>query len=220
MIRRRPMEGGEAQTASRFALVLLCCAACGGPQPTAQHSIVLSPPSSWGGNFVLRQRIHANFSGREADFEAVVQKSEDQLTMVGLTPFGTRAFVLEQLGTEVEFQSFVDRDLPFPPRYILSDVQRTFVHLPAATEEESGIREHDFGTDRMRDELSRGRLIDRQVSSTDETQTVHTSIEYEGGAREHQPPTKVRLVNHRYGYELELVTIDYQPLEPAARAAP
>ncbi|MFY0542171.1 hypothetical protein [Nannocystis pusilla] len=69
-----------------------------------------------GPDFMARQRLHGTARGREIGGEVVLQKQGDALTLIGLTPFSTKAFVAKQKGAEVKVDVFApEGKLPFPP---------------------------------------------------------------------------------------------------------
>src|SRR5690606_32469212 len=76
--------------------------------------------------FVLEQRVRSESLAGEYEFRAVLQKQGNDLVVVGLGPHGGRGFVLTQRGEEVEFESHLPRELPFPPRFMLLDIHRAF----------------------------------------------------------------------------------------------
>ena len=76
--------------------------------------------------FMVRQRVAVDYRGRSESFEAVVQFDGTTLTILGLTPFGSRAFVLHQRGLELELESTPGIELPFDPRWLVADVHAVF----------------------------------------------------------------------------------------------
>src|SRR5690349_13940133 len=82
--------------------------------------------SELGDDFMARQKLAGEFQDQKFRFEAVLQLKDDVLTVIGLTPFGSKAFVLVQSGTDVDFKLMMDRPIPFPPEYMLQDIHRTW----------------------------------------------------------------------------------------------
>jgi hypothetical protein len=189
--------------------------ACGGRRET-----VAVPPRELGslvptgdirGSFLYRQRVTAQRPGHEVSFEAVLQKQGETLTMLGLTPFGTRAFVLQQRGVAVEFTSYLPGELPFPPRYILLDLHRTlFVTLgPAPADgERSAVREGE----NVREVWRGGRLIERHYTRVDGNPAGSVDVRYDGGMVGHEPPDTVVYRNGWFGYTLTITTLARQAL--------
>src|ERR1700722_8658280 len=94
--------------------------------PLPPYTGPLDFPVEGAEDFFDRQRIVASYEGHAFGFDAVLQKRGNELTLLGLTPFGSRAFVVTQKGADVSFQNYVGTALPFPPRYMLIDVHRVF----------------------------------------------------------------------------------------------
>jgi hypothetical protein len=113
----------------------LCLAvACAAQSPTSRtgpttcdYPTQLSLPSSWPRDFLWRQHLVAAYRGQTHAFDAVLQKRGDELLLIGLTPFGTKAFVMQQAGREVRVTSLsVPMELPFPPRDVFNDISRAY----------------------------------------------------------------------------------------------
>jgi len=155
----------------------------------------------------LRQRIEARFNERELGFSAILQTADGVLSLLALTPYGTRAFLLEQRGQTVSFTSYVDRALPFPPRFILIDVQRTlFVGLPGAPlpdGDHTAVRSGERVTERWRG----GRLLARSFERLDGRPRGAIRITYQGGMRGTVPPRRIELDNTWFGYQLTIHTL-------------
>lgn len=194
------------------ALLLGCTggrSGSGGP-PTALPEVALRSPSELGDDFLYRQSISATFQGREVSFDAALQKQGDKLTLLGLTPFGTRAFLLEQNGTVLRFENYVDRELPFPPSYIIHDVARTFfVNVRAA---DDGPHTFHRGEETYADEWLEGRLQKREISLPNAVRQPAVIIDYGEGLSATQPPPLIRFEHRAFGYALEIKTTATQLL--------
>lgn len=118
------------RTMARVKLAtLLVLASCGQPvRPVDSREIenaeLLVDTAIIGGDFTARHSIEARFGERRAIFQAILQKTGDRLIIVGLTPQGQRAFVLQQRGREVEYDQAPGVELPFSPWHILVDIHR------------------------------------------------------------------------------------------------
>lgn len=77
-------------------------------------------------DFLWQQEITASRGPFSHSFPAALQSSEGVLTVLGLTPFRTRAFLIEQRGREFEYTQFVETKLPLRPAWVLIDIHRTF----------------------------------------------------------------------------------------------
>ena len=184
-------------------LVLALSAGCASrkPQATApDYPGELVDPATIPDDFLARQRVRATWIDGEVEFDAVLQKQGDALTMVGLTPFGTRAFTLAQKGREVSFTKEIDRDLPFPPRNILLDVQRAL--FPAGERAGEEVLERIEG----------GRLMERSFRRRDGKPAGQIVITYEGGMVGIEPPRVLVLENGWFGYRLRVETESFQRL--------
>jgi hypothetical protein len=151
--------------------------------------------------FSWQQEVSASYGPLENSFTAVVECSGEELTLVGLTPFGTRAFLLRQKGSRVHFEKFVDRELPFSPRQILVDLHRAFFIGYLADE---SIEENFFHEIRT-DEIRNGKLVKRTLRR-EESPGKPIVIDYGSGYDGTTPPPKITLENGLYGYRLEVET--------------
>jgi hypothetical protein len=196
-------------------------AACGARAPAKNpdgadqdYAWTLLSPRSRPDDFMDRQTIVATYGDRTMRFDAVMQKKGDELTLLGLTPFGSRAFVIHQVGLDVTFQSFVPQTLPFPPKYILFDVQRVFFAFEgedaASPEgENERVREGEI----VRERWHAGRLLRRAFRRVDGRPPGEIVVDYEGGmTSDGEPPGHVAFVNGWYGYRLEITTQSHQRL--------
>jgi hypothetical protein len=198
----------------------LVAAACGG----AQHGQLLQPtretgpllrPAQIPADFVWRQRIDVRFKERRESFSAVIEKRGDHLILLALTPFGSRAFALEQRGSRTTFTPYIDIQLPFSPLYILVDVQRAFFRgLPGAALSD-GWHEGVADGERIRERWAAGRLFEREYRSLDQSGN-QVSIEYRGGMLGFQPAPTIQLTSRRFGYALTITTLLAQRLPATA----
>jgi hypothetical protein len=154
----------------------------------------------------LRQRVHARHPRGELEFGAVLQTADGVLSLVALTPYDTRAFLLEQRGQQVTFTPYVDRELPFPPRYILLDVQRAlFRALPGAPLPD-GMHSGASPGEEQVEHWRGGRLLQRSFRRLDGRPAGWITIRYSGkplgfGAE------RVELDNAWLGYTLTIRTL-------------
>jgi hypothetical protein len=189
----------------------------------AMYPWALRTPAALGKNFLWQQRLTARVGQQSNSLQVAVQKQGDTLTMVGLTPFNTKAFVLTQTGDAIEFKKFVDRDLPFPPRYVLIDFQRTWLALGVPTlgalseagnppEEAKEIITLDGEV--LTQRVQGGKLVERSFarqSGDKPGEAAALTIRY-SGYRADGLPGKIVLTNKWFGYELEIETLAAQPL--------
>jgi hypothetical protein len=185
------------------ALVLSCATA----RPVA-HKLtasdypgVLTSPGSVP-DFFRRQTITSRFNGRVQSFEAVLQKRGDTLTLVGLTPFGSKAFVLQQVGTEVRFTPILLRETPFPVEFILNDIQRTYFRgIPSSASMADGWHEEARDGELVRERWSSGHLQQRRFARLTGCPPGEVRIVFVSGAI-----PRIELDNEWFGYHLTITT--------------
>src|SRR5207237_201674 len=137
----------------------------GGPpaadlRAAAPNARDLPRPDAIPGAFTVRQRLTARSARGGGGFEVVLQKKPGELLLVGLTPFGSRAFVLRQTDRAVELTSYMPRELPFAPAYALLDVHRV-LDAWLGPPPPDGPRAGDRGGERIRELWRGGRLVER-----------------------------------------------------------
>jgi hypothetical protein len=185
------------------------------PAPTAKD---LPRPDAIPGALALRQKLTAKSAHGGGGFEAVLQKKPGEVLLVGLTPFGSRAFLLRQTDAEVQFTSYIQRELPFPPTYMLLDVHRV-MDAWLGPPPPDGEREGQVGEERVRERWRGGKLAERKFTRVGAAQGDKSSgqpgqppgdvtITYEGEGPS-GVAARVTLVNARFGYSL---TIESFPL--------
>jgi hypothetical protein len=207
-------------TAGRsLLLALVLVSACGHRQPPPSATLPaptakdLPPPDAIPGAFTVRQKLTAKSAHGGGGFEAVLQKKPGELLLVGMTPFGSRAFLLRQTAADVQFTSYISRELPFPPTYMLLDVHRVMDTWLAGPPPTDGERSGPVagGTERVRERWKAGKLAERTFSPTDPAAKPpgDVTITYEG-----QGPSglaaRVSLANARFGYSLAIESFPLQ----------
>jgi hypothetical protein len=192
---------------------VLIVAACRPPAtPPGTYPGKLLEPSTLARDFMIRQHVEGSYGERSVAFDAVVQKQGGTLLVLTLTPYGSRAFLVEQQGQEVRVEKFIPRDLPFDPRFILLDVQRVFLMgLPEAPRDDGWHRQR-MDEEIVRERWEAGRLHERRYSRRDRKPKGDVIVRYEGGYVPGERPPLIELVNEWFGYRLALETSDYQPL--------
>jgi hypothetical protein len=173
----------------------------------------LVDPGQIPGNFLWRQRLVARYGEDTFEFEAVVEKSTDSLRVLFLTPYGTRALLLEQVGHDVRTQYFISHRLPFPPRYILSDMHRVFFRGFAPGAPNHGRHAQLLAGEFFEDTWETGTLVARTVQLPEQgprasaAQSRKISIRYTPGFRPGSPPARIRLNNQWHGYDITIDTL-------------
>lgn len=168
----------------------------------------LRPSAELPDGLFYRQRIEARFGERELSFSAVLQVGDGALTLLALTPYGSRAFLIEQRGTQVSFTAFVDEPLPFPPRYIVLDVHRTFFLGACDAPCSDGVHEIERDGEQIVERWRGGKLFERSFRRLAGQPPGQIAIHYEGGLSSDAPPPPIVLDNEWFGYQLRIVTLN------------
>jgi Protein of unknown function (DUF3261) len=166
-------------------------------------------PDAIPGSFTVRQKLVAQSDHGGGSFEAVLAKSDGRLMLIGLLPYGARAFVLDQKGSDVQFTNYLPREPPFPPTWMLLDVYRVFGTWLGEPPRD-GEREATTRGERIRERWQAGRLVERTFVRAAADPAGIISITYEGMARPGFAE-KVTLRNGRFGYQLSIHTLPGLP---------
>jgi hypothetical protein len=175
------------------------------PPPTAAE---LPPPDAIPGAFAVRQKLTATSPQGGGSFEAVLQKQPGTLTLVGLTPYGSRAFLLQQTKGDVQFTKYIPRDLPFPPTFMLLDIHRVLDRwlgppLPA------GERSGRAGDETIHERWQDGRLVERTFTNPAAQPPGTITISY-AGTDTSGIPARISLQNARLDYRIDIETVPLQ----------
>jgi hypothetical protein len=204
------------QPASDTAVVVESSGQAVEPEPGPGYPGELISTAEMGRDFLARQRLKGTFGEQDFAFEAVLQLHDGKLTVLGLTPFGTKAFVLTQTGTEVEFQPLIDREIPFPPEYMLQDIHRVWLwhaRLPwADSPPNESAPSIEVAGERVTEQWSENGLVRRTFVRLDGQPPGEIRIDYIGGHRTGRPAKQVVLENGWFGYRLEIQTTDWRML--------
>ena len=201
----------------RFALVSLIALSCStksAPFVPSQANVStdLAPVSGIQGEFLLRQQLVFRYTGGQGSFEAILQKHCTELTVVGLTPFGTRAFTLTQNDRGVHAQVSSPQIWPFPPEYLLEDVHRVLITPLSEGRMGDGVYERSHGSERIWEHWLDGQLTRREVQPKGGSHAWKVVIHFPDPSPRYWPPTVVRLENDLWGYELEITTLSRREL--------
>ncbi|MCB9748845.1 MAG: DUF3261 domain-containing protein [Myxococcales bacterium] len=182
-----------------------------GAEAEARAALPRVPPDA--PDFMARQKLVGRYGEREFRAEVVLQKQGDALTLIGLSPFGTKGFVLEQRGDEVKYTSHMPegRELPFPPVFMLVDVHRSLWLSGQDGPRPDGAHERRAGELVIVDEWRGGLIRARRITPAGASAATVT-IEFPEGATYGVPPPSQTLHHHRYGYSVEVRTVQHQPL--------
>jgi hypothetical protein len=147
----------------------------------------LQTPGSYGGTFTAQNLLEGKYEGRRIQLQTHVEIDADQIVVLGLTPWQTRAFVLRYDGQKLDFENFTHREMPFPPALILSDLQQVlWPALPSTSQW------------RVEDDVHPG---ERRLYFHNQ---LITRIQYAGQSA---APSDVTLWNLLYGYQLNIRTL-------------
>ncbi len=162
-------------------------------------------------DFVLHQKLQFQRGERKGKLETVLQKRCATLTLIGLTPMRTRAFALQQEGTEVRIVTPPPVPLPFAPEDVLGDIHDAlFIEIVASPPAEDGWVSGRHGTRFIEERWQAGRLQERHIRGADQREEL--SITYVDGMGWDVPASTIHLEHLQYGYRIELTTLDYRPL--------
>lgn len=168
----------------------------------------LLPADALPHDLLWQQRVTA-FWGEDGQrgFDAAVQKAGDLLTVLGLSPVGHVGFAILLRGEQVELKNQSDEMLPFPPRFVLIDVQRTFYPWlgPAPAD---GERQGAIGGERVRELWRDGRLQQRSFERLDgePAGVITITYEWDGTDPTWAAPRRTVLDNGWFGYRLVVDT--------------
>ena len=194
-----------------FLILLLVLACASDPPP--ERAAALEPAGALvavdeiPGNFLMRQQIDFRYGQETGSFEAVVQKHCDELTVIGFTPFGTRAFSIRQQGLQVSVESHLPGAWPFSPRFVLLDIHRSYFVPISENPPHEGTREISRGGESILERWSAGRLVERSYRLDPGGPPGRIVVTYVDGATARVPARHVRLHNERHGYDLEVTTV-------------
>ncbi|HYB99428.1 MAG TPA: DUF3261 domain-containing protein [Candidatus Limnocylindrales bacterium] len=204
---------------SRRSLVLLFIVACTGAgtagctalrplvAPSAHQCpwIDVEPAQLSGpGRQQLRARVTA--TGVDHAFGVAVERTEDSLLLVGLTPLGTKSFEVERRGKRVRAANHLGLASVVPPRNVLADVSGILAASPCSPSV-AGEAAAELGRWTITDTCSGGRPARRHVRGPGAVGNV--DIEYRGN--------ETIVTQHDCGYEAIYVAV---ASEDAAMVAP
>jgi Protein of unknown function (DUF3261) len=112
-----------------FHLLLWLLPSCGllissrVPVSSSAPQYPLLAPVTFGGSYTAQHLLEGHAQGQDFTLQIQVEIEPDHIVLVGFTPWQTRAFVLRYDGTTVAFENFTNREMPFPPERMLSDLQ-------------------------------------------------------------------------------------------------
>lgn len=185
--------------------------------PDSAYPGELRPPAELGRDIVWRQRVTAKWGKSQSrSFEAVLQKQGGKLTLLGLSPMGQMGFAITLENGEITFENKSGRDLPFPPRFIILDVQRVFwPWLGSPPKGGSGERSGTAPGELVTETWANGRLQERTFtrSSKAEDEPKGTiRVAYQGYRPGDEVPPRAVLNNGWFNYVLVVETYEQDSL--------
>ena len=202
-----------------LALALAACTPrpTGPPEPTQmRYPGVLVAPEGLAKreDFLARQSLVGHYGPREVHGEVVVQKRGGTLTLIGMTAFGSKAFVIQQDAAGVRSQEILPGSLPFPAEFMLLDVHRAlFMGLSEGTDGEGdGQRRGRREGEAIAETWQGGKLLRRSFRRLDRRPRGTITVEYVGGMSGSRPPAKIVLDNRWFGYTVEISTLSWQAI--------
>lgn len=179
--------------------LLTACGAAPPPPPAASDPGPLLPYDALETRAVWRQRVTAIWPDGTQSFDAALQRTDDALSLIGLSPLGPPGFVIRHDAAGVHFTNHTDRTLPFAPTYMLADVQK--VHYPWLP---PGATDGNRAGYAITETHADGRLT-RRVFRHPERPTI--TVTYDGDT--------ATLRNEGLGYTLRVETVEVIPIEPS-----
>lgn len=192
-------------TGAPLALLAACASSRAPAFADRDYPGTILPAGRLTDEVLWQQRVTATW-GEDGlrGFDAAVQKQGDTLTVLGLSPVGSIGFAILLHDTAVELQNQAGEELPFPARFILLDVQRTFYPWLSPAAAPDGRREGDVGEERVQEVWSGGRLVERRFTRLDGRPAGSITVTYDWGGVEPQRRSPLRAVldNGWFGYRL------------------
>jgi hypothetical protein len=205
----------KRQVAVMLALALAACTPRSSQPPDPSQMRVpgvMATPQTLAAypDFLARQALVGHYGPREVHGEVVVQKRGGTLTLIGMSAFGSKAFVIQQDAEGVRSQEILPGSLPFPAQFMLLDVHRAlFMGLSDKTDgTHRGRREGEAVTETWQG----GKLLRRSFRRLDRRPRGTITIEYVGGMVDSRPPAKIVLDNQWFGYTVEISTVSWQAI--------
>lgn len=165
---------------------------------------------------VLRQKLHFRHAKRTGSLDAVVQVHCGKVSIVGLSPMGTRLFAITQQGDAIDVELSAGAAWPFPPEEILQAVHRTYLLPIARPPRSDGTHRVEVGSIRFSEVWQDGALLERQFPFTDaQAGEPALTVRYSGERSSSGIASRVALHDMALGYHLDIETLSAEPLQCA-----
>ena len=164
-------------------------------------------------NFMLRQKLLGSFRGQDFHGEVIIQKLAGELTIIALTPFGSKAFAIKQTSERIDSVSFIPQQLVFPPELMVLDIHRSlFIGSNKSDKPQNGVINFVYKGVGIRETWNKGQLKQRLFFAKNKPKTVEFTINYGEGMHDFIPPAEIELFDHRIGYRIRVITSHFEPL--------
>ncbi len=181
----------------------------------------LRPPAALGGDWFFRQRVTIRWrqgtDDYERSFDAVLQKQGPTLELIALSPMGQPGFIITQVGTEVTMKARAEVALPFPPRFILLDVQRTFFDWLSVEQGAEDRPLHggkgEVGGELVTESRAYHALVTRTFARLDGQPPGVIRVAHSDHVAGERLPRRATLVNGWFGYSIVIETVEQTRLE-------
>jgi hypothetical protein len=193
-----------SRCAAGLALAALLGAGCALRRVPEQAQVVLVPAERMEGELVLRQKLRFRYAARSGSLDAVVQVHCRKLSIVGLSPMGTRLFSITQEGDAIAVESLANAAWPFPPEQILQAVHRTYLLPIARPARADGAHEVEVGEIRLVEEWKDGVLVERRFPGV--------TVRYAGERHATGIASQAALRDEALGYHLDIETLSVDRL--------
>ena len=118
-----------------ITMASLALGACAGMRPMTSSTVYegwpLLPPAALGESRTVNQILRVAHGEQETTLNCVVAANATQLTIVGMTALGMRAFTIKYDGARVSAEAQAGAPQSMPPERLLNDVQLAYWPLPA-----------------------------------------------------------------------------------------
>lgn len=182
------------------------------PFHDADYPGTLQPARAMREDVVWQQRVTAAWgvqrgNGGSRGFDAAIQKQGEVLTVLGMSPMGSVGFTLLLRECAIEVRNDSGEELPFPARFVLLDVQRTF--YPWLGEPlGDGSREATVGDERIAETWRGGHIVERSFRRIDGVPAGRIVVAY-GWTQDDEgrlAPHRTVLHNEWFDYTLTIDT--------------
>jgi len=170
-----------------------------GPRALAACPGVLRPIDQIDGEFVLQQQIRIRTKKLSIPMRLVVQKTADELVVIGFNPIGAKLFTIQQRLQVTEIDALPRAVLPVSPLSVLRDLHRIRFLAAPPPDAVEGTSSQSFEGIVVTDTWQSGALVRREFTSP--RQSSPTTLRF--------GPTSssVTIDNPSCGYSSDWVTV-------------